>query len=220
MEKKYETAPWLLSTRKTLTKAGIKFYDGYDYSYNRDSNRKVSKDHIYIVFTALMHNTVIPNAIIAERAGFEIDLERDVYPAIRYAMRHRKSDAAVAAWDEMSRSPEWCERAVLNPINFYVKGVLHDGRVIPYESRISLDEYYTTKVAKFVRKKKVLRFGNTPVLNRMIDEYSKDRSIADLQYQELMERFGVSRCTVASFKKWVRERMESGRLGDGIVSQR
>lgn len=220
---KYEHSPWLLSTRRTLAKAGVKFYDGYDYSYNRDRNRSVSKEHIYWAFTALMHNTIIPNAIIAERAGFEVDLKRDVYPAIKYAMRHRKCEAAVAAWEELARTPNWGEESILYPFNFYVKGILHKPEgdtVIPNDKRMSLREYFDSKVAKFVKSPKVLRFGNTPALNRIIGEYSKDRSIAELPYQELMDRFGVSRGTVSSFMKWVRERREAGRLDDGIVIPR
>ena len=213
-KQKYEQAPWLLSTRRTLAKAGIKYYEGYDFTFNRDKGRRVSGKNIYAVFTAMFHNTIIPNAIIAERAGFAVDLKRDVYPAIKYAMRHRKMGDTEKNWESVAQTGTWAEDNIRDPLNFYAKGIrktVAGESVIPAEERISLEDYVKNQISKYKPNLKYMKFGKSPKLNMLIEAFTHEREIADMSYQELMERFKVSRGTVSEFKKWVKGRRESGK---------
>lgn len=217
MEKKYETAPWLLSTRKTLAKAGIDFYDGYDFSYDRDRGRHVKPENVGQAFTVLYHNTILPNSILAERAGYDVSFENDVCPAIKYAMRHRKDKALLDAWTALARNHDWNEKNIYYPFFFYVKGILRkpEGeRPIPPGERITLDKYLEGVSRRYHPNFKFMKFGNSPKLNMLIGAFTHEREIADMSYQELMERFKVSNDTVSDFKKWVKGRRESGKEDD------
>lgn len=220
---KYEQAPWLLSTRRTLAKAGIKYYEGYDFSFNRDKGRRVSEKNIYAAFTAMFHNTIIPNAIIAERAGFTVDLKRDVYPAIKYAMRHRKLGDTEKNWESIARTGTWSEDNIRDPLNFYAKGIrktVSGDVTIPEDERVSLEDYVRAQISKYKPKLKYMKFGNTPKLNVLIEAFTHEREIANMTYQELMGRFKVSNDTVSDFKKWVKGRRESGKEDEFFVITR
>lgn len=213
-KQKYEQAPWLLSTRRTLAKAGIKYYEGYDFSYDRDKNRAVSSKNVYAAFTAMFHNVIIPNAIIAERAGFTVDLKRDVYPAIKYAMRHRKRGDAEKNWESVAQTGTWAEDNIRDPLNFYAKGIrktVSGDVTIPADERVSLEDYVKNQISKYKPNLKYMKFGKSPKLNMLIEAFTHERGIADMSYQDLMERFKVSRDTVSDFKKWVKGRRESGK---------
>lgn len=212
-KQKYEQAPWLLSTRRTLAKAGIKYYEGYDFSYDRDRGRYVKPENVGQAFTVLYHNTILPNSILAERAGYDVSFENDVCPAIKYAMRHRKSKVLSDAWTDVAKNHEWNEKNIYYPFFFYVKGILRKPEVetpIPVAERITLDKYLEG-VSKYHPNFKFMKFGKSPKLNMLIEAFTHDREIADMSYQELIERFNVSRDTVSDFKKWVKGRRESGK---------
>lgn len=224
---KRESRPWLLSTKRTLAKAGIRFYEGLDFTMDRNRNRSVRFNQIYRVFTEVFHNTILPNAIIAERAGVDVQV-KDVYAALHYAMRHGKTEETKKHWDDFKKqlpnTDTWVYENVTYPFNFYVKGILQkDGQqtVIPEDKRTTLDEYREKVIGKFVHLLKPMTYGSTPKLNVLVNAFNGDRSIASLSYDELRDRFGVSICTVAAFKKWVNGRRETGRPdADFLVKER
>jgi hypothetical protein len=224
---KRESRPWLLSTKRTLSKAGVKFYEGLDFTMDRSRNRSVRFSQIYRVFTEVFHNTILPNAIIAERAGVEVSV-KDVYEALHYAMRHGKTEETRKHWDDFKKqlpnTDAWVYENVTYPFNFYVKGILQkDGQqtVIPEDKRTTLDEYREKVIGKFVHLLKPMTYGSTPKLNILVNAFNGDRSIASLSYEELRDRFGVSICTIAAFKKWVQGRRDSGRPdADFLVTER
>lgn len=224
---KRESRPWLLSTKRTLAKAGIRFYEGLDFTMDRSRNRSVRFNQIYRVFTEVFHNTILPNAIIAERAGVDVQV-KDVYAALHYAMRHGKTEETKKHWDDFKKqlpnTDTWVYENVTYPFNFYVKGILQkDGQqtVIPEDKRTTLDEYREKVIGKFVHLLKPMTYGSTPKLNILVNAFNGDRSIASLSYDELRDRFGVSICTVAAFKKWVIGRRETGRPdADFLVTKR
>lgn len=224
---KRESRPWLLSTKRTLAKAGIRFYEGLDFTMDRNRNRSVRFNQIYRVFTEVFHNTILPNAIIAERSGVDVQV-KDVYAALHYAMRHGKTDETRKHWDDFKKqlpnTDAWVYENVTYPFNFYVKGILQkDGQqtVIPEDKRTTLDEYREKVIGKFVHLLKPMTYGSTPKLNILVNAFNGDRGIASLSYEELRDRFGVSICTVAAFKKWVNGRRETGRPdADFLVVER
>lgn len=224
---KRESRPWLLSTKRTLSKAGIRFYEGLDFTMDRNRNRSVRFSQIYRVFTEVFHNTILPNAIIAERAGVDVQV-KDVYAALHYAMRHGKTEETKKHWDDFKKqlpnTDTWVYENVTYPFIFYVKGILQkDGQqtVIPEDKRTTLDEYREKVIGKFVHLLKPMTYGSTPKLNILVNAFNGDRSIASLSYDELRDRFGVSICTVAAFKKWVIGRRETGRPdADFLVTKR
>lgn len=224
---KRESRPWLLSTKRTLAKAGIRFYEGLDFTMDRNRNRSVRFNQIYRVFTEVFHNTILPNAIIAERAGVDVSV-KDVYAALHYAMRHRKTEETKKHWDDFKKqlpnADAWVYENVTYPFNFYVKGILQkDGQqtVIPEDKRTTLDEYREKVIGKFVHLLKPMTYGSTPKLNVLVNAFNGDRSIASLSYDELRERFGVSMNVVSAFKKWVKGRRETGRPdADFLVTER
>lgn len=224
---KRESRPWLLSTKRTLAKAGIRFYEGLDFTMDRSRNRSVRFNQIYRVFTEVFHNTILPNAIIAERAGVDVSV-KDVYEALHYAMRNGKTEETRKHWDDFKKqlpnTDAWVYENVTYPFNFYVKGILQkDGQqtVIPEEKRTTLDEYREKVIGKFVHLLKPMTYGSTPKLNVLVNAFNGDRSIASLSYEELRERFGVCNETVAAFKKWVKGRRETGRPdADFLVAER
>lgn len=224
---KRESRPWLLSTKRTLAKAGIRFYEGLDFTMDRNRNRSVRFSQIYRVFTEVFHNTILPNAIIAERAGVDVSV-KDVYAALHYAMRHGKTGETKKHWDDFKKqlpdTDAWVYENVTYPFNFYVKGILQkDGQqtVIPEDKRTTLDEYREKAIGKFVHLLKPIAYGSTPKLNVMVNAFNGDRSIASLSYDELRDRFGVCNKTVAAFKKWVQGRRDSGRPdADFLVKER
>lgn len=224
---KRESRPWLLSTKRTLAKAGIRFYEGLDFTMDRNRNRSVRFNQIYRVFTEVFHNTILPNAIIAERAGVDVQV-KDVYAALHYAMRHRKSEATRKHWEDFKKqlpnTDAWVYENVTYPFNFYVKGILQkDGQqtVIPVDKRTTLDEYRENVIGKFVHLLKPMTYGSTPKLNVLVNAFNGDRGIASLSYEELRDRFGVSNDTVSAFKKWVQGRRETGRPdADFLVAER
>lgn len=224
---KRESRPWLLSTKRTLVKAGIKFYEGLDFTMDRNRNRSVRFSQIYRVFTEVFHNTILPNAIIAERSGVDVQL-KDAYEALHYAMRHGKTAETKMHWDDFKkRLPDrdaWVYENVTYPFNFYVKGILQkDGKqtVIPEDNRTTLDEYRKKVIYKFVHLLKPMTYGSTPKLNILVNAFNGDRGIASLSYEELRNRFGVCNETVAAFKKWVKGRRETGRPdADFLVAER
>lgn len=224
---KRESRPWLLSTRRTLVKAGIRFYEGLDFTMDRSRNRSVRFNQIYRVFTEVFHNTILPNAIIAERAGVDVQM-KDVYAALHYAMRNGKTEETRRHWEEFKKrlpnADAWVYENVTYPFNFYVKGILQkDGQqaVIPEDKRTTLDEYLEKAIGKFVHLLKPMTYGSTPKLNVLVNAFDGDRGIASLSYDELRDRFGVSNGTVAAFKKWVKGRRETGRPdADFLVIER
>ena len=224
---KRESRPWLLSTRRTLVKAGIRFYEGLDFTMDRSRNRSVRFNQIYRVFTEVFHNTILPNAIIAERAGVEVSV-KDVCEALHYAMRHGKTEETRKHWEEFKKrlpnADAWVYENVTYPFNFYVKGILQkDGQqtVIPEDKRTTLDEYREKAIGKFVHLLKPMTYGSTPKLNILVNAFDGDRGIASLSYEELRERFGVSMNVVSAFKKWVKGRRETGRPdADFLVTER
>lgn len=214
---KRESRPWLLSTKRTLVKAGIRFYEGPDFTMDRSRNRSVRFNQIYRVFTEVFHNTILPNAIIAERAGVDVSVN-DVYAALHYAMRNCKTEETRKHWEEFKKQLQnadtWVYENVTYPFNFYVKGILQkDGKqtAIPEDKRTSLEEYREKVIGKYARLLKPMTYGSTPKLNILVNVFNGDRSIASLSYDELRERFGVSMNVVSAFKKWVKGRRETGR---------
>lgn len=224
---KRESRPWLLSTKRTLAKAGIRFYEGLDFTMDRNRNRSVRFSQIYRVFTEVFHNTILPNAIIAERAGVDVQV-KDVYAALHYAMRHGKTDETRKHWDDFKKqlpnTDTWVYENVTYPFNFYVKGILQkDGQqtVIPEDKRTTLDEYREKVIGKFVHLLKPMTYGSTPKLNVLVNAFNGDRSIASMSYEELRDRFGVSNNVVTAFRKWVKGRRETGRPdADFLVRER
>lgn len=224
---KRESRPWLLSTKRTLAKAGIRFYEGLDFTMDRNRNRSVRFNQIYRVFTEVFHNTILPNAIIAERAGVDVQV-KDVYAALHYAMRHGKTEETRKHWDDFKKqlpnTDAWVYENVTYPFNFYVKGILQkDGQqtVIPEDKRTTLEEYREKVIGKFVHLLKPMTYGSTPKLNVLVNAFNGDRSIASLSYDELRERFGVSNNVVTAFRKWVKGRRETGRPdADFLVTER
>ena len=224
---KRESRPWLLSTKRTLAKAGIRFYEGLDFTMDRSRNRSVRFNQIYRVFTEVFHNTILPNAIIAERAGVDVSV-KDVYAALHYAMRHGKTEETRKHWEDFKKqlpnTDAWVYENVTYPFNFYVKGILQkDGQqtVIPVDKRTTMDEYRENVIGKFVHLLKPMTYGSTPKLNILVNAFNGDRGIASLSYEELRDRFGVCNETVAAFKKWVKGRRETGRPdADFLVAER
>ena len=224
---KRESRPWLLSTKRTLAKSGIRFYEGIDFTMDRNRNRSVRFNQIYRAFTEVFHNTILPNAIIAERAGVDVQV-KDVYAALHYAMRHGKTEETRKHWDDFKKqlpnTDAWVYENVTYPFNFYVKGILQkDGKqtVIPEDKRTTLDEYREKVIRKFVHLLKPMTYGSTPKLNVLVNAFNGDRSIASLSYEELRDRFGVSNNVVTAFRKWVKGRRETGRPdADFLVRER
>lgn len=225
--KKRESRPWLLSTKRTLVKAGIRFYEGLDFTMDRSRNRSVRFNQIYRVFTEVFHNTILPNAIIAESAGVDVSVN-DVYAALHYAMRNGKTGETRKHWEDFKKQLQnadtWVYENVTYPFNFYVKGILQkDGKqtAIPEDKRTSLDEYREKVIGKYARLLKPMTYGSTPKLNILVNAFNGDRSIASLSYDELRDRFGVSMNVVSAFKKWVKGRRETGRPdADFMVMER
>lgn len=224
---KREPRPWLLSTKRTLVKAGIRFYEGPDFTMDRSRNRSVRFNQIYRVFTEVFHNTILPNAIIAERAGVDVSVN-DVYAALHYAMRNGKTGETRKHWEDFKKqlpnADTWVYENVTHPFNFYVKGILQkDGKqtAIPEDKRTSLEEYREKVIGKYARLLKPMTYGSTPKLNILVNAFNVDRSIASLSYDELRDRFGVSMNVVSAFKKWVKGRRETGRQdADFMVMER
>ena len=224
---KRESRPWLLSTKRTLAKAGIRFYDGPDFTMDRSRNRSVRFNQIYRVFTEVFHNTILPNAIIAERAGVDVSVN-DVYAALHYAMRNCKTEETRKHWEDFKKqlpnADTWVYENVTYPFNFYVKGILQkDGKqtAIPEDKRTSLEEYREKVIGKYARLLKPMTYSSTPKLNILVNAFNGDRGIASLSYDVLRDRFGVSMNVVSAFKKWVKGRRETGRQdADFMVMER
>lgn len=224
---KRESRPWLLSTKRTLAKAGIRFYEGPDFTMDRSRNRSVRFNQIYRVFTEVFHNTILPNAIIAERAGVDVSVN-DVYAALHYAMRNCKTEETRKHWEDFKKqlpnADTWVYENVTYPFNFYVKGILQkDGKqtAIPEDKRTSLEEYREKVIGKYARLLKPMTYSSTPKLNILVNAFNGDRGIASLSYDELRDRFGVSMNVVSAFKKWVKGRRETGRQdADFMVMER
>lgn len=214
--------PYLLSTTATLAKVGIRFYEGQTFRYNYKHHRKYTETGVYKVFTALFHNIIIPNAMIARDGKFKVSWD-DVISAIKYGMVHSKSEKSRKIWDDYihSMDDKWLADNIYNPFDMYVNGIyLHDGKRCPGKP-YSLKDYVEQKIVRFTAGSGKHVHSTTPSLNRLVNEFSKDRSIADLTYSELVERFGVSRTTAAKFRKYLTERRDSGFTdGDYTVASR
>lgn len=208
--------PYLLSTSATLAKTGLRYYEGKTFNYSHRHHRKYNEKNVYQVFNAVFHDIIIPNAIIARSAGYEVNLT-DLHAAIKYAMLQSKSPESVEVWKNFLRShgDAWVMRNVDEPFAWYVLGIRtkEDGTrvVIPREEHYTLDKYLSdTDAGRFTTKNKPHGHASTPSLNRLVNEFSKDRTIAELTYKELVERFGVSRTTAKKFRDYLDQRREQG----------
>lgn len=219
--------PYLLSTTATLAKAGIRYYEGSDFSYNYRHHKKFIASNVYQVWTTLFHNVILPNAIIARQGKYEVTFA-DVAAAIKYAMIESKSTESADAWRDFIKSmgDAWISKNITGPFDWYVLGIKtkEDGTqvVLPSDEQYTLEKYLsTTDAGRFTAKNRPHRHATTPSLNRLVNEFAKDRSIADLTYAELVERFGVSRTTAKKFREYLSERREQGFTdGDFTVKPR
>lgn len=219
--------PYLLSTTATLAKAGIRYYDGKTFNFNCRHNRKYNESGVYRVFTALFHNVIIPNAIIAREGNFSVSIE-DVQLAIKYGMKHSKSDSSIEVWRNFitTKSNEWFSRNIQEPFEWYALGIRtkEDGTkvFIPREEQYTVEKYLSsTDAGRFTTKNRQHAHSTTPGLNRLVNEFAKDRTIAELTYKELVERFGVSRTTAKKFRDYLEQRRAQGFTdGDFTVKPR
>ena len=208
--------PYLLSTGATLKKARIHYYEGYDFKWNYRHNRKYGENNVYSVFTGLLHNIIIPNAIIARTGGLDIQ-RTDLYAAVRYAMRVGKIESSVKTWNKFvhENGDPWLNTNMIYPFNFYVHGITvkEDGSMecIPRERWFTLEQYLEhTRVLRFLPGIQ-LYHNPSKAFRKILSAFASDRSIAELPYSQLVERFGVSRSVASDFKSYIKERRASGR---------
>ena len=197
-----ETRHWLLSTEKTLRHFGIKSYRGKSFSWNVDWNKHPTEKSIWLAFKRAFNHVIIPNALIAMDAGFDVS-ENDCTKALTYLFaRDTKRSPRYDAWTVMVNrggNPEaWLERNIYRPFRLFVHGQLKDGKFVKKEYKYTLEKYLRKPGVDVAVKDNPEVKSSSPKRDMLVEAIRKDPSIAAMGYREIMEKFGIRKRSIVS----------------------
>ena len=197
-----ETRHWLLSTEKTLRHFGIKNYRGKSFSWNKEWNRNPTDKSIWFAFKRAFNHVIIPNALIAVDAGFDVT-EKECEDALAYLFaRDTKCSARYNTWLAMVRrggNPDaWMERNVHRPFRLFVHGQLKDGKFVKKEYKYTLEKYLKKPGVDAAVKDNPEVKSSSPKRDMLVEAIRKDPSIAAMGYREIMEKFGIGKKSIVS----------------------
>lgn len=208
--------PYLLSTTKTLARAQRYYYRYFDFHFNCRKNREYySVENARVNMTKQWHNVIIPNAILSRESGKPATWA-DAIGALAYSMTSGKLTSAVLAWDSLLKEEAalpkeqrvW--RKYYKSFLYYGLGqaINKDGFVyqLPKAKMITSMAYFNRNW-KLMSRKNPIDCWECPwnALNRMVNEFDKDRSIRSLTQRELSERFNISMTSATMFRRWVKQ---------------
>lgn len=208
--------PYLLSTTKTLVRCQRYYYRYFDFHFNCRRNREYfSVENARVNMTRQWHNVIIPNAILSRESGKPATWA-DAIGALAYAMTSGKLTSAVLAWDALLKeeaalpTDQRVWRKYYKSFLYYGLGqaINKDGFVyqLPKAKMVSLTAYYQRNW-KLMSSKNPIDCWESPwnSLNRMVNEFRKDKNIRRLTQRELVTRFNISMTSATMFRRWVRQ---------------
>lgn len=213
---------FLLNTVSTVAVSGNCSYGygpfDYDFTYDLDRNRgclepkprsdgKEPKAPEFSRFAHIFFDCIIPNAIIAVDAGYQLTPD-DACRALYQGMRTKASKDAVSRWEGyvMERGGDaWVESIVKEKFNLYVLGILSNGKT---KKRYTVESYVKNHMQKhcnsIVKKLKHFRRYKSPALDKILAVYEKRPEIASWSFRRIHDELGFSNDTISKFSKYLK----------------
>lgn len=212
VKRERKVRPWILSTHKTLVEFGHVYYEGKDFSFDTQRRFRRVQRHIEAEWKHVFYSIIMPNGIIARECGGRTSPD-DAIASLDYAMTVKRTEGEILDWERHRKTLDI--RKMKIRFNFYANGVgiSKDGKeyMLPENRLFSHGDYVLKVIGKFAAGIPEFDYSANPKLRELIGMFDRERSIGSMSTLELKAKFGFSLNVANSFRRWIKERRESGR---------